>query len=62
MGRECRLYGGEEKCLESFGRETKECDLSEYVGAGGSILVKQISTRYDSRACILLIWHRTGTG
>ena len=53
------MYGGEERCIQGFGGETRG---KEDQGVDGRIILRSILRKWDVRAWTGLSWLRIGTG
>jgi hypothetical protein len=62
LGGACSTYGRQERCIQGFGRETRERDHLEDLGIGGRIILKLIFKKLDEETWTELIWLRIGTG
>jgi len=57
------MYGGQERCIQSFGGETlRKRDHVGDPGIDGRIISNRIFKKWDGGAWTGLIWLRIGTG
>ena len=56
------MSGGEERCIQGFGEETRERDHLDDPGVNGRIILKCFLKKWDGEASTGLIWLQIGTG
>jgi len=61
MGGACGTYGGEEKCVQGFGGETRGKETTWKTGLGWKIILKLIFKTWNEEAWTGLIWLKIGT-
>ena len=53
LGGPCSMYGGEKRCIQGFGGETRgEKDHLEDPGVGGTIILRWIFRKWDGGSWI----------